>query len=121
MYKFCLFIFIALVPVAAHAAQCQPPEKVKVADAKILKVEVMDASKFPSHHPDVYYSTNFQLNLPGCTGIPIVFREVEPLAPKCRMGQTVSATGTYMEFMTDRTNTSLFIPNRLLAGRLIST
>jgi len=103
MYLFFFLIATLLAPVAARAADCQPDEKVRVANAKILNVEVMDASKFPSHHPDVYYSTDFHVTLPGCAGLPVIVREIEPLAPKCRMGQTVNGTGTYMRYLIDKT------------------
>jgi hypothetical protein len=106
-----------LAPVAARSAECQPPENVKVVNAKILNVEVRDASKFPSHHPDVYYSTNFHVALPGRTGIPVVVREIEPLAPKCQNGQTISAMGTYMKFMTDKTRIYVAVYPKEIACR----
>jgi hypothetical protein len=103
MYLFLLLVAMLLTPIAARAAECRPAENVKVVNAKILKVDVADASKFPSHHPDVYYSTDFHVALPGCTGLPVIVREIEALAPKCQNGQTISATGKYMEFLTDKT------------------
>jgi hypothetical protein len=94
---------ILLVPIESHAAECRPGEEVKVVNAKIAKVDVADASKFPSHHPDVYYSTNFHVAQPGCAGIPVIVREIEPLAPKCRVGQTINGTGAYMQYLVDKT------------------
>ena len=117
MYLFFFLVAMLLVPIAADAAECQPAEKVSVVNAKILNVEVMDASKFPSHHPDVYYSTNFRVALPGCTGLPVVVREIELLAPKCQNGQTISTTGSYMKYLTDKTRIYVAVYPKELACR----
>jgi hypothetical protein len=117
MYRLCYLIGMLLAPMAARAAECKPPENIKVVNAKILDVEVADASKFPSHHPDVYYSTDFHVTLPGCTGIPVIVREIEPLAPTCRMGQTVNVTGKYMAFLVDKTNIYVAVYSKAIACR----
>jgi hypothetical protein len=101
MYLFFFVVVMLLAPIAARA-ECRPPEEVKVVNARIVNIEIGDASKFPSHHPDAYHATNFHLALPGCAGIPVVVREIEPLAPKCRNDQTISTKGTYMEFLIDK-------------------
>ena len=104
MYFIFFLIATTLAPIAASAAECRPPENVRVFGATILDVEVRDPSKFPSHHADVYYSTTFKIGLPGCSGIPVVVREMEPIVQKCQKGQTINATGTYMEYFSNKTH-----------------
>ena len=53
----------------------------------------------------------------GCTGIPVIVREIEPLAPKCQNGQTISATGKYMQFMIDKTRIYVAVHSKEIACR----
>ena len=47
----------------------------------------------------------------------MIVREIEPLAPKCQNGQTISATGKYMQFMIDKTRIYVAVHSKEIACR----